>query len=521
MRLKLIAVFLFFAILAMMSTLAFAQEGGGKPLPGEGSATPTPTPTFTVTALAPATDEPDGDDPTEIATDVPTDVPTLPPDEPTEDNTTIEIDIEFPADMLEETGLDLEEGELVLYETFDEEDAWEIGSYDGGTMEIDDGVYVIDAEAGGVLWGQNQELHSDVVIQVTTEQLSDEDNNGFGIMCRAAPENNLDGYYLWISGDGYATIFLHDGEDFETLVEWTTIDAINQGQETNVITAVCVGEYLGLFVNDELAVETEDDTFVTGVTGLSVYMFEEDENAEIAFDDVVIWQLGDVQIPEEDPTEEARGLVVVPEDDIEDAAEELVDALEQGDVEIELGDILMADNFEEEGAWGLLDEDGTLIEVNDGVYFFEEESERLFSWGQNHDEEEYEDVVISIEAEQTSRDEETGYGLMCRLQTDDSGDGYTFLIGGDGYYTIGYWEDDEYVTLEEGNSDAVNQGEALNTIYVVCVGEYLALYANGELIDEVEDDTFESGVTGMAVVSFIDEPVVVEFDNVYVWEAND
>src|SRR5688572_3599327 len=113
MRLKRIAVFLFFAILAMMSTLAFAQEGGGKPLPGEGTATPTPT----VTALAPATDESTGDDPTAT----PTEIATLPAEDPTEANTTIEIEVDFPADMLAEADLDLEEGELVLYETFDED----------------------------------------------------------------------------------------------------------------------------------------------------------------------------------------------------------------------------------------------------------------------------------------------------------------------------------------------------------------------------------------------------------------
>jgi hypothetical protein len=522
MRLKFIAVFLFISLIAVMTSLSFAQEGGGKPLPGELSPTPTTTPTSVATADSPT------DAPTDAPTELPTQVPTEEPeDEPTETeaSTGNDDEPEFPADMLEQADLEFDDVELVLFETFDDDDAWELGNYENGTMEIDDGVYVIDTGYGGVLWGQNEDVHGDVVIQVTIEQLSDEDNNGFGVMCRAAPENNLDGYHFWISGDGFATIFKHEDEEFEDLEPWVETDTINQGQDTNVITVVCVGEYLGFWVNGELVLETEDDSFETGVTGLGAYIFEEDENVEVAFDNVTIWQIGDAPEVDADPTEEEEE---DPEDeneetelDVDQTAEDVADALGQGDIEIELGDILTADDFSDEGAWDNVDDDTTVIEVNDGVYYFEEGTDFLYSWAMNQDEDEYEDVVISVDAEQTSRDEETGYGPMCRLQDDGSGDGYTFLIGADGYYTIGYWEDGEFFTLTEGNSDAVNQGRDTNTIYVVCVGEYLALYANGELIDEVEDDTFDSGFTALAVVSFIDEPVVVEFDNLYVWEAND
>src|SRR5690606_24941757 len=137
------------------------------------------------------------------------------------------------------------------------------------------------------------DLHEDVVIQVTTEQLSREDNNGFGIMCRAATANNLDGYQLWISGDGYATIFgfENDGEDYFEITAWTATDAINQGRDTNEVVAVCVADYLALFVNGELAVEGYDDRYSEGVTGFAAAVFEDDADVEIAFDDAFIWDL--------------------------------------------------------------------------------------------------------------------------------------------------------------------------------------------------------------------------------------
>src|SRR5690606_39559372 len=60
------------------------------------------------------------------------------------------------------------EGDLVLAETFDEDDSWETGSYEKGELRLEDGQYIVSAfESGSLFWGQNTDLHEDVVIQVT------------------------------------------------------------------------------------------------------------------------------------------------------------------------------------------------------------------------------------------------------------------------------------------------------------------------------------------------------------------
>src|SRR5690242_15600691 len=116
MRLKTIVVLI---IMTLISSFVFAQDGGGKPLPGEGtpSITPLPseTPIQTSTPTAPAPDEATAtatspaNEPTVTATaaapDEPTATATSPVEEPTEAN---DSDVEFPADMLTETGLELE-----------------------------------------------------------------------------------------------------------------------------------------------------------------------------------------------------------------------------------------------------------------------------------------------------------------------------------------------------------------------------------------------------------------------------
>jgi hypothetical protein len=498
MRLKIIAVFFF---ITLLSSFAFAQDGGGKPLPGEG------TPTATIPATV-----------TPLTADEPTATATTPAEEPTENGTVIETESEFPAEMLADAGIEAEENELVLQETFDEEDAWEIGDYDTGALFIDDGQYFVTAqEAGFFLWGQNEDMHSDVVIQVTTEQLSSEDDNSYGLICRASPENNADGYHFRISGEGSAFIFLYRNGRQREIVEESNIDAINQGRAINTITAVCIDTYLALFVNGEFVLEYTDDTYSEGVTGLATGNLVEDSTTEISFDDVYIWELDDATVPQLEDPNPTEDTVEDSDLDADAAAEELTDALEQGDIEIDLGDLLLSDGFSDDGDWISYSGD-MLREVNNGAYRFEGFGENFFFWAQNDGEEEYEDVVIRVDAELSSGDD-TEYGLMCRSDVDANG--YNFLLSSTGEYIISYWDGDEYEVLVQDDSDAINTDEDQNTIYVVCVGEYFALYANGELLDEIEDDTYDEGISSLVVMPRNDDDVTVEFDNIFVWEASD
>jgi hypothetical protein len=494
MRLKIIAV-LFFMIL--LSSFAFAQDGGGKPLPGEGTPSMTPTATSTEAATA------------------------IVPDEPTATATSEEAIVDegdFPAASLSDAGIEVEENELVLHETFDEEDAWEIGDYDTGSLFIDDGEYFLNVEESGYfLWGQNEEVYSDVVVQVTTEQLSNEDDNSYGIICRANPENNADGYHFRITGEGNAYIFLYqDGEQRE-IVDESNSDAINQGRAINTITAVCIDNYMALFVNGEFVLEYTDDTYSEGVAALAAGNLVEDSTTEISFDDVYIWEIGDALVPElentQDPTEE----VTEPDLDIDAAAEELTEALEQGDIQIDLGDLLFADDFANEGNW--LSYTGDMSrEVDNDVYLFEGFGENFFFWAQNDSEEDYDDVVIRVDVELVSGGD-TEYGVMCRSDVDANG--YAFLVSSIGEYIISYWDGDDYEVLVQEESDAINTDEDENTIYVVCAGEYFALYANGELLDEIEDDTYDEGISSLVVMPRNEDDVTLEFDNFFVWEASD
>ncbi|MCA9914554.1 MAG: hypothetical protein KC496_14480, partial [Anaerolineae bacterium] len=101
-------------------------------------------------------------------------------------------------------------------------------------------------------------------------------------------------------------------------------------------------------------------------------------------------------------------------------------------------------------------------------------------------------------------------------------DGYHFYVSADGYYAIAISVDGSVETLVEfERSGAINLGQETNHITVVCVDSYLALYINGELVEEYTDSTYSSGVVGLTTVQFEDAGAVdVAFDDVRVWDVS-
>ena len=180
-----------------------------------------------------------------------------------------------------------ETGEVLLNESFDEVTAWETYVSGEDAFQVVDGAYRTQTGDGGYIWGLNETEHDDVVIEVTSRQISSFENNAYGVMCRADTSNNGDGYYFLISGDGYYAISKGEGENVNVLVDWTTSSAINEGQASNTIRAVCIDDYLALYVNGEFVADTEDDDYASGYAGFAAAAFD-GGNADISFDNLTI-----------------------------------------------------------------------------------------------------------------------------------------------------------------------------------------------------------------------------------------
>ena len=180
-------------------------------------------------------------------------------------------------------------GETLQTVRFDHDFEWENYSNQEQKVEfaVENGAYHARAWDGGFMWTLNSSVHTDVVIQADAEQLSDYADNAFGLMCRASPSNNGDGYFFFISGDGYFTLRRGASKEVLPIIPWTRTDAIQQGRGINRIRIVCVDDYLALYVNGQFVAEARDSLFASGYAGLTAAVPEGGE-VDVRFDDLVI-----------------------------------------------------------------------------------------------------------------------------------------------------------------------------------------------------------------------------------------
>ena len=125
------------------------------------------------------------------------------------------------------------------------------------------------------------------------------------------------------------------------------------------------------------------------------------------------------------------------------------------------------------------------------------------------------DVVIEFEAARLSGPEDAYLGAMCRYQ--DDANYYYLVIGADGYYSIGKIVNGENISLtENGTSPAILTGQAKIPCRVECTSDILALYANGELLAQVQDGDFSSGDVGLLAGTLDTPGANIRFTNFYV-----
>jgi hypothetical protein len=80
--------------------------------------------------------------------------------------------------------------------------------------------------------------------------------------------NNGDGYLFLVEGSGRFAIMRSRGRSVTPLVNWTSNSVINTGPADNRIRAVCLGDYLAMYVNGTFVGDATDDTYTSGQVGL-------------------------------------------------------------------------------------------------------------------------------------------------------------------------------------------------------------------------------------------------------------
>lgn len=184
-----------------------------------------------------------------------------------------------------------------------------------------------------------------------------------------------------------------------------------------------------------------------------------------------------------------------------------------------IGETLHRDEFDAPGAWQTYDTSVLRLGVVNGAYRAEL-STAAYVWGLNpfftHDDAMIEADILLIEG--GARD--SGYGVICRGDPANDGDGYYFLLGADGTYSIRRGRGNAVEPLIPWErSGAIRQGVALNRIQALCLGDYLALFVNGQFVAETRDSLYRRGIAGVGLVALPNAQLVVQFDNLTVREA--
>lgn len=125
-------------------------------------------------------------------------------------------------------------------------------------------------------------------------------------------------------------------------------------------------------------------------------------------------------------------------------------------------------------------------------------------------------------AQEATEEFEEGAASEVRLTEDQiaDGDGYLFLIQGTGSFAIMRSQDRALTPLVNWRqSGEINQGAARNQLRAVCVGDYLAFYANGKFLADARDSTYSSGQVALLASAANRLGVRVEFDNLKISEA--
>jgi hypothetical protein len=189
----------------------------------------TPTPTFT---------------PTNTPTNTPTDTPTYTPTP----------DFLYMDDFEDtDSGWDEENDSYVLW-------------------EYSDGGYRMKVKLASIfVWSlaPDHDDYDNVRIEVDAQRIGGPKDSEMGVIARYKNRDNF--YVFMITNDGQAIIFKIEDGDYEGLSSkyLEDVDGINSN-DWNAISAVCDGEDLELYVNDELVASASDSSFKKGEIGLVV-----------------------------------------------------------------------------------------------------------------------------------------------------------------------------------------------------------------------------------------------------------
>ena len=178
---------------------------------------------------------------------------------------------------------------VIINEPFDQiTDAWPVGSDEGtfanASWEIADGKYRWKAQAKDafVWWAYpDMDTVADFYLSADSEQISGPADGEWGLIYRVTPE---DEYYLFeINARQEYSVYLHQGDEWEPLIDWTPSETIQEGR-VNKLAVIAHGTQFLFFINDQFITQLADDRLGEGKTGVLIGMSNAGDQGVWEFD---------------------------------------------------------------------------------------------------------------------------------------------------------------------------------------------------------------------------------------------
>jgi len=187
------------------------------------------------------------------------------------------------------------------------------------------------------------------------------------------------------------------------------------------------------------------------------------------------------------------------------------------DPKVNLGSPTWRDTFEDDANWSLVADEHSRFEVQDGqLVMLAYNADYFNSWALTPPNIE----VFYLEAQGASdacngRDR---WGLFFRAP--DYTRGYLFGVSCDGRYALWVWDglSETYLVEWTDSPHILDGSNQVNRIGVRADGNRLSLYANGNFLTEVRDDSFASGRFGLFVGAAETPGYTAKVDEIAYWE---
>lgn len=185
---------------------------------------------------------------------------------------------------------------------------------------------------------------------------------------------------------------------------------------------------------------------------------------------------------------------------------------------VQIGDVIASAPFDDPHRWERNQFEGIAIGLDGGSYRIQTD---INSYVRGFYQGNFDNVILDVRAIQLTEGVHNGFGVACRA-SQDSGQahGYYFLISGDGAYSIRRGHDGDLHPLIAWETHRAIRPLAVNQLRVVCVGDYLALIVNGELIAETHDRAYTQGRIGFVATTRQDQPLEVLFSDLTISEGS-